>query len=72
VDDLACPIVEVTPSGRLRFANGAAAELLGLEAHDLDGTLLDRLGVSLAEQLRIGRRLALLTAERAPAIHILL
>jgi diguanylate cyclase (GGDEF)-like protein/PAS domain S-box-containing protein len=70
LDDLACPIIEVTPAGRLRFANPAAAAHFGLAADDVDLPLLDRLEVSLAEQVRIGRRLALLLVGRRSAVGL--
>jgi diguanylate cyclase (GGDEF)-like protein len=70
LDDLACPVLEVTPAGRLRFANAAAVELLGLSDEDLNKPLLARLAVSPAGQRRLGRRLALLLAQRVPSLRL--
>jgi diguanylate cyclase (GGDEF)-like protein len=70
LDDLACPVLEVTPLGRLRFANAAAVELLGLTGEDLDRPLLERLDASPGERRRIGRRLALLLAGRVPGLRL--
>ncbi len=70
LDDLACPVLEVTVAGRLRFANAAAAALLGLGASDLGLPLLERLGAGPAEQRRISHRLAPLLAARVPSIRL--
>lgn len=69
-EDLACPVIETTRSGRLRFINRAAAELLGLSPADRGGMLLDRLGLSAADRGRVARRLALLLEDRVTASRI--
>ena len=70
LDDLPCPVLLLAKDGRLRHANPAASERLGLGPADQGQNLLERLGVSAADQTRIARRLALLLARRLDSVRI--
>jgi diguanylate cyclase (GGDEF)-like protein/PAS domain S-box-containing protein len=70
IDDLPCPVLALAKDGRLRFANAAALALLGLAPADVGRKLLERLGVGIADQRRIERRLALLRARRPASVRV--
>ncbi len=70
IEDLPCPALVVTRDGRLRRANPAAAELLALTPVDAGRDLLDLVGASTADRVRITRRIALLAARRRADIWI--
>ena len=70
IDDLPCPVLTLAKDGRLRFANAAAAALLGLSSADVGRDLLERLGAGTADRLRIERRLALLLARRPAGVRV--
>ena len=70
LDDLPCPVLAISPVGRLRFANRSAADLLGLAAADAGCDVLARLGAETAERLRVERRLALLRAGRVAVVRV--
>ena len=70
LDELPCPVLAVGRNGRLRFANRAAMDFLGLAAADAGCDLLVRLGAETADRIRVERRLALLHDRRVASVRV--